>query len=121
MKKSEFKSLIKEAMMEILPELMEIMADNLNESYVPQTVRQEPDMTLVRSSHIQQEGGYDDMPTGPRLSAPKNPKTIIEGETFVSGKNIMEWVRTQKVGSKPSEFNHTPNQMEDYMSKKFGV
>jgi len=134
MKKSEFKELVKEAMMEILPELMEIMAENLSESWTPpQSVRQTPDLTLVRQHASQASGGGHDygldenfLPARPRARSsaptPNNPKEMIDGEVFASGQGIMEWY--QKAGGKAqpsSEFKHTPEQMEDFMKKKFGV
>lgn len=137
MTKSELKGLIKEAMLEILPDLMEIMAESINENYAPvQSVKQKPDLTLVRqhaaeASRGSGRGEYEldeDMLPVKRNRAkssapvPNNPKEIIDGEVFASGAGIMEWY--QKAGGKappPSEFKHTPEQMEEFVSKKFGI
>ena len=135
MKKSEFNNLVREAMMEMLPELIEIIRENvINESYTPtNTVKQKPDLTLVRQ-HYQAAsggGGYDDKDfanAGPSYRAVRNappapnPKAVIEGETFASGKNIMEWFAAQG-GKEPivSDFKHSQDQMDDFIAKKFGV
>lgn len=128
MKKSEFKALIKEAMLEILPEIMKVMVENVNENYNPQSVQQKPDLTLIRQ-HISQatETGqkYDGIgvqPVSPRNQAP-NPREVLDGgETYASGKGIMEWFGSQAGKVKPqSEFNHSADQMDEFMAKKFGV
>jgi hypothetical protein len=124
MKKSEFKALVKEAMMEILPDLMEIMAENLNESYKPQTVRQTPDLSLIRNqfkSGVSGEKGYDDMPSAPRTPPPQTETAVIGGEQYTSGKGIMEWFGEVAVAKPMTEFKHSATQMNDYMEKKFGV
>ena len=127
MKRSELKDIIKEAMMEILPDLMEIMVENMmTEGYAPQSVQQKPDLTLVRQRFTQGAsggGGYDDMPDAPKthVPMPPNPKTVIEGEPFASGKGIMEWFGKTATAPKMTEFNHSEDQMEDFMQKKFGV
>lgn len=127
MKKSELKSIIKEAMMEILPELMEIMAENINESYTPSnTVMQKPDLTLVRQHYSDANGNngntYDGMGGQPSRAVAPNPKAMVDGEHFASGKNIMEWFNKEH-NNKPAqrEFTHSDNQMADYMKEKFGV
>jgi hypothetical protein len=137
MRRSELKDLIKEAMLEILPDLMEIMAENINENYSPPTsVRQKPDLTLVRQHAAEASRGTgrgeyeldEDMLPVKRHRAkssapiPNNPKEVINGEVFASGAGIMEWY--QNAGGKappPSEFKHTEKQMNEFLSKKFGV
>ncbi len=134
MKKSEFKDLIKEAMMEILPELMEIMAENLNESWTPtRSVQQTPDLTLVRQHASEASGGQHDyglddnfMPTRNRAKSsapiPNNEKGIVDGEVYASGNGILEWYQNAGGKAEPTgEFKHTPDQMNDFMAKKFGV
>lgn len=135
MKKSEFNKLVREAMLEMLPELIEIIRENvINEEYAPtRSVKQKPDLDLVRQ-HVRDAsagGGYSDgdfANAGPTMRAVRNappapnPKTIVDGETFASGKGIMEWFTAQG-GKEPvvSDFKHSPDQMDDFISKKFGV
>ena len=111
MKKSQFKALIKEAMLEILPDLMEVMVKGMNENYVPQTVNQTADLSLIRQQVAANR--VDE-------SAP-NEKAIVEGEVYASGKGIMEWFGDQNVKPTLSEFKHSPDQMDDYISKRFGI
>ena len=132
MKKSEFKKLVHEAVLEMLPELIEIIRENtINESYTPPTsVQQKPDLTLVRQS-AERRAGYDDKDfpnAGPtyraiqNAPAPPNPKAVIDGETFASGKGIMEWFSAQGGPTTPTtEFKHSEQDMKDFMAKKFGV
>ena len=130
MKKSQLKEIIKEAMLEILPELMEIMAESLNENL---TVVQasKPDLTLVRqhAAKAKSTGPAYDLEEGtvfttrPSSSAaPNNPKAIVDGEAFASGKGIMEWY--QRAGGKAApqrEFKHSEDDMDRFINKKFGV
>ena len=126
MKKTEFKALIKEAMMEILPDLMEIMVENMNTIQpvvVENSVRQTPDLTLIRqhAADARGEQGYDGLPKPP-VDTPKNEKAIVDGEVFASGKGIMEWFAGKKAAGRPqSGFAHSPDQMDDFIAKKFGV
>ena len=133
MKKSKFNELVREAMLEMLPELMEIIRENINESYIPQnSVQQQPDLTLVRQHFKEASGGGGDYAEFDNVgqtmrnvrNAPPapNPKTMIDGEQFASGKNIMEWFTKQ--GGKEavvSEFKHSADQMDDFLAKKFGT
>lgn len=134
MKKSEFNKLVREAMLEMLPELIDVIRENINESYTPPTsVQQKPDLTLVRQ-HAQEARGHtgydmeDFQHAGPTMrkaiNAPPapNPKAVIDGETYASGLNIMEWFKgTGGSVTQKSEFKHSDDQMNDFIARKFGV
>ena len=134
MKRSELKELVKEAMLEILPDLMEIMVENmrdeLHEAYSPpESVKQKPDLDYIRQAYkpttsASEYTGLGEIPNRTTSTkAPKNPKAIIEGESFASGKGIMDWFQNSVSKDKPkvSEFKHSEKQMQEFMSKKFGV
>lgn len=136
MKKSKFNELVREAMLEMLPELIEIIRENvINEGYTAptqNTVQQKPDLTLVRQ-HVQAASGgggdYGEFSNaGPTMrnvrNAPPSPneKAVIDGETYASGKGILEWFESQ--GGKEattSEFKHGNDQMDEFVAQKFGV
>ncbi len=134
MKRSELKDLIKEALAEILPDIMEVVVETINESmYQPQRpmTREKPDTTLLRQhvkgavGSVTDYRGIDEAaPTRNvhRGPAPENPKEIIGGEVFASGKGIMEWFELENGRiPAPSEFKHTEKDMDNYLSKRFGV
>lgn len=131
MKKSQFKELIKEAMLEILPDIMEIMSESLNENLTV-TQASKPDLTLVRqhAAKAKSKGPAYDLEDGtrfatnpsPSVATPNNPKGIVDGEVYASGQGLMEWYR--KAGGKAAparEFKHTDDDMDAFLSKKFGV
>lgn len=140
MKRSEIKELIKEAMLEVLPDLVEIMVESLNENYeqpeptrVVQTIQQPQQNRSVRehfraASGVGRGNDYGDLPSPPvresshRGPAPNNPKAVIGGETYVSGKGILEWFAKDngKLVMQP-EFKVGKDQMDDFMQKRFGV
>ena len=127
MKKSELKEIIKEALVEILPEVLTLMNEQLDrpssESLV-ESIRDEDGLNLIRSKFREANPrGHDYGLGGSGLSsAPKNQKANINGEHFASGKGILEWFASQ--GGKQvnnGEFKHTQEDMDDFISKKFGV
>lgn len=139
MKRSEFKALVKEAMMEILPELMEIMAENIqaNAPVIENRVTAvKPDLNLIRAHASRAVDNVDDyaldengvpVKSRPRLRSnvpqPENPRELVGGEYFASGKGIMEWFAGNGGAASPvpSEFNHSEDQMAQFMRQKFGV
>ena len=78
------------------------MVGTLNENYQPQVI--EAQQRSVNTSNVREHfqaargkrDDYSDLPSPTRQSthrgpAPNNPKAIVNGETFVSGKGILEW------------------------------
>ena len=130
MKKSELKEIIKEALVEILPEVLMLMNEQLDrpsgESLV-ESVRDEDGLNLIRSKFREANPkGYDYGLGGSGLSshtpAPENQQAKINGEHYASGKGILEWFASQ--GGKNvnnGEFKHTQEDMDNFISKKFGV
>lgn len=136
MKKSEFKELVREAVIEMLPDILEIVMENINEAYgSTKSVKQKPDLTLVRQ-HVKEAAGDvgygDDLvpnvaPAPKKMSGvpkPNNPKEEINGEVFASGKGIMEWFSGQhgtEVKKIEKKTQHNNDRMDDFIAKKFGV
>lgn len=127
MKKSELKEIIKEALVEILPEVLTLMNEQLDrpssESLV-ESIRDEDGLNLIRSKFREANpSGHDYGLGGSGLSStPNNPKAKVNGENFASGKGILEWFASQggqQVNN--GEFKHTQEDMDDFISKKFGV
>jgi len=137
MKKSELKEIVKEALVEILPEVLMLMNEQLQENVSRQTSLvevSEPDLDLIRSKFRQAQDvngvsefyGDSLSPSPMRGSArgvPKNETGVVNGEHFASGKGILEWFAKQggKSPTQHSEFKHTDKQMNDFIAKKFGV
>lgn len=134
MKRSEFRELIREVLIESLPEIIEIISEITEYNREETTTRSvveatKPDISLLRS-HVSQavSRGYDELPDGPsravisNIPTPNNPKAIVNGEVFASGKGIMEWfAKGQGKLPPPTEFKHTEDAMGDFMKKRFGT
>jgi len=131
MKRSEFRELIREVLIESLPEIIEIVSEitegsNRESSSLVEMTRP-PDLSVLRS-HVAQatSRGYDELPSGPSRATsgkiPNNPKAVVNGEVFASGKGIMEWFAGEngKLPA-PTEFKHSKDQMDGFMSKRFGI
>ena len=136
MKRLQLKEMIQESIIEMLPEIIEIIQENLNEVEQPKQNRliQTPDLTLIRKHAMEARGsgGYDDFPSdnvfvesSPALKnipPAANPKAIIGGEVFASGKGIMEWFAKGNGKLLPkSELSVQSKDMDEFMRKRFGV
>ncbi len=134
MKKTELKEIVKEALVEILPEVLMMMNEQIQQTPSGQSLVEEskPDLDLIRSKYrdSKKTGGGDfyseSLSPSPTISQrsnprPNNPKGVVNGEQFASGKGILEWFASQPPQVNNGEFKHTEKDMNDFISKKFGV
>ena len=138
MKRSELKAIIKEALVEILPEVLMLMNEQMEvqpttlglSTQVSEQVSTPADLDLIRSKFRDSQGGdngYGEIggrPVAQRSTTPPpaNPKAIIDGEKFASGKGIMEWFGKQgRVTPDGINTQERESKMNDFVAKKFGV
>lgn len=134
MKRSQLKRMIEESIIEMLPEIIEIITENIEIEQPKQKPQllQTPDLTLIRQHAKAATGGrsgYDDLPSNDirtevaarSIPAPSNPKAVIGGEVFASGKGIIEWYSKQSTENINSELNVSNNDMNEFMRKRFGI
>lgn len=111
-----------EVVAEMLPEIVSMVQEGMEvprESSLVESSR-EPDLELIRKRYKEANpnsgAGYGDIPK------PKNPKAVVNGETFASGKGIMEWFSSQGGKSAPAKgVGHTEKDIENFMAKRFGI
>lgn len=133
MKRSELRQLIREVLSEALPEIFsiisEIVEENNNKPIVAESNRIDLSSIKAHVNNSITDRGYGEMGVDlPKPSIqpkpyaiPNNPKGIVNGEKYVSGKGIMEWLEKTGGPVRPTtEFKHTESQIEDFINKKFG-
>lgn len=135
MKKSELKKMIKEgveeALTEMLPDLVEMIKEGVEtssstsisqEPSLVESTRNEDQLSLIRQKFRQANPESNSSYTGlPKPPKPDNPKAVVNGETFASGKGILEWFTNSKVANNKAKDAAHENKMKDFMEKKFGV
>lgn len=124
--KKQFRQMIREVTTEVvaemLPEIVSMVKEGVEtprESSLVESSR-EPDLELIRKRYREANPGsasvYGDIPR------PDNPKAVINGEHFASGKGIMEWFNSQGGKSAPAKgTGHTERDIEKFMAKRFGI
>lgn len=133
MKRSEFRELVREVLSETLPEIFDIISEIVESNNRPIIVESnKQDLSSIKQ-HVRgaiSERGYD-FPSNQNVenkssrikspSVPNNPKGVVNGETYASGRGIMEWFEKSNGKIPPkTEFKHSDSQIEDYINKKFG-
>ena len=112
MKKSEFKALLRETLMEILPDVIRIVNESNMSNNHRNNLSESPGISAIHTSPRKLVGksGYETLP--------ENPKEIINGEKFVSGKGILEWRAKQAGMNLPqTEFNHSEKDVENLLGR----
>lgn len=132
MKRSEFRELVREVLSEALPEIFDIISEIVESNNKPIIVESnKQDLSSIKQ-HVRgsiSERGYD-LPSNQNVenkasrvkspSVPNNPKGVVNGETYASGRGIMEWFEKSNGKIPPqTEFKHSDSQIEDYINKKF--
>ena len=125
MKRSQLKELIQEAIVEMLPDLIDIINENLVLPEHKQTIVETPDLSFITSKHKRADvsGEYGEFRKSSPKSVPKIESGIVGGEKYVSGRNVLEWYNKEN-GSSPniaSEFKHTGQDIDNFLSKRFGI
>lgn len=129
MKRSELTEIIKSVVIEMLPDLVEVITEQVRSDMRQMIeersmIRSEPDLDLIRSKFRDGVKG-DDKPYGgtPRRApkTPNNPKSIVDGEQYASGKGIMEWFTAQGGKAPQTDAGYSQDDMDEFMKKRFGV
>jgi len=140
MKRSQLKDLIQEAVIELLPDLIDILTENINESIKKSMIIENMDSESRTRYHIDKSmirqhvdgaiknRGYDEIPGEPiaerrssNIPKPNNPIEVINGEKFVSGKGILEWYNKTGPANLQPEFKHSEDEIGKFMKDRFGV
>ena len=113
MKKSAFKALLRETLMEVLPDVIRIVNESYGVNNHKNNLSETPNISAIHSGRKRLTDSivYENLPN--------NPKENIDGKTYVSGKGIMEWVK-KRGGTLPaveSEFNHTEEDVNKLLGK----
>lgn len=113
--------MLKEALLEVLPDVLRALNEekqpkkpmfneekigSLIDAYKPQTSKEDFSYEIEEKSKPS------------KSSMPNNPKKVINGEKFVSGKGVLEWFSNQNDPIKNSEFNHSEKDMDDFIYGK---
>ena len=121
MKKSELKSIIKEALTEVLPEaLREVLTEKTQKNST--ILDEKMDLASLYKNNRSSDISYGLDDHAPRkvsnVKAPSNPKGKMDnGEFFASGKGILEWF--SKSGGKTIEKPLAPSEeIDEFISKK---
>jgi hypothetical protein len=125
MKKSELQSLIRETvsgvLIDMLPEIISMVQENSQGQIVESNFKgKDNGPSLIREKYKRlnpNSGAGYNLP-----SKPDNPKGVVNGETYASGKGIMEWFSKRGGKTAPQrEFSYTEEDMEKFKKKLFGA
>ena len=116
---------VAEALAEMLPEIVSMIQEGLSapihiqSNSLVEATQNDDRLSLIRQKYREANPnsgvGYSDLPK------PENPKAIVNGETFASGKGILEWFSETKNGESKTTTKVSEKKMEEFMAKKFGV
>lgn len=128
MKRSEFKAMIREAVMECLPDIVEAITENIIADNRPIIENKTKSTLPTLTSKYKQASnhGYDDLPNSisPTI-VPHTPKREIvkEQQKIVEMGGIMKWYENSggKAPLASSEFKHTSQDVDNFLKKRFGV
>jgi hypothetical protein len=111
MKKSEFKQLIKEALIEVLPVVLPSILEEIN---------QPANTSLLTRNDVKERFNLS-KPKAISVEKPSNERTGFNGEPYASGKGLMEWYKKSTDGQSlptESEFKHTDDELNAFIKSK---
>lgn len=122
MTKDQFKMLVKEALIEVLPDVIRIVNESSNSPSIQETQLEGLSRPSSIDSYIQETLSERSNNRTSQYNL-DNPRQVINGTPYASGKGVLEWFANKK---KPDviehrEFKHRDDDVNSYLSKTLGV